>query len=151
MITVSLALSCIIYKILDANHQPQKKSHIETFFTFISLYLFINSILWLLNAILMESFSSFLFFYFCFFFVFASFFCPAPPLSVATSSVVNATASATNSTRHHHKWIGPIGHRRITVSINGSGHFRSVQDAVDAVPENNRKNVLIQISPGYYM
>ncbi|XP_022719159.1 probable pectinesterase 68 [Durio zibethinus] len=99
----------------------------------------------------MESFSFFLFFYFCFLFVFASFFCPAPPLSVATSLVVNATASTTNSTGHHHKWVGPIGYLWITVDVNGSGHFRSVQDAVDAVPENNRKNVLIQISPGYYI
>ncbi|XWS38574.1 hypothetical protein CRYUN_Cryun19dG0143100 [Craigia yunnanensis] len=67
--------------------------------------------------------SSIFFFNFCFLFVFASFFCPAPPLSVATSSVVNSTACTTNSTRHHHKWIGPIGHRRITVDIIGSGHF----------------------------
>ncbi|KAK8599027.1 hypothetical protein V6N13_076967 [Hibiscus sabdariffa] len=60
----------------------------------------------------------------------------------ATSSVVNGTAPCTtnNATRHRHKWIGPIGHRLITVDVNGLGHFRSVQDAVDAVPENNRKN-----------
>ncbi|MFQ6637840.1 hypothetical protein Gotur_012935 [Gossypium turneri] len=98
----------------------------------------------------MES-CSFLLFYFCFVFVLASFFCPAPSLSVATRPVVNQTACTTNSTRHRHKWIGPIGHRLITVDINGLGHFRSVQDAVDAVPENNRKNVLIRISAGYYI
>ncbi|KAK8479176.1 hypothetical protein V6N11_068357 [Hibiscus sabdariffa] len=102
----------------------------------------------------MESFSCSLFFYFCFVFVFASFFCPTPPLSVATSSVVNGTApncTTNNTTSHRHKWIGPIGHRLITVDVNGLGHFRSVQDAVDAVPENNRKNVLIRISAGYYI
>ncbi|OMO59669.1 Pectinesterase, catalytic [Corchorus capsularis] len=102
----------------------------------------------------MESFTSFLFFYLCFFFVFTYFICPAPPLSLAAESsfVGNATANCTtNSTRHGHHWIGPIGHRRITVDLNGLGHFRSVQDAVDAVPENNRKNILIQISPGYYI
>ncbi|TKY55448.1 pectinesterase 68 [Spatholobus suberectus] len=49
------------------------------------------------------------------------------------------------------KWVGPIGHRVITVDINGGGHFRSVQAAVNAVPENNRMNVLIQISAGYYI
>ncbi|KAE8671751.1 putative pectinesterase 68 [Hibiscus syriacus] len=44
-----------------------------------------------------------------------------------------------------------MGHRLITVDINGLGHFRSVQAAVDDVPENNRKNVLIRISAGYYI
>ncbi|KAK8658201.1 hypothetical protein V6N13_036413 [Hibiscus sabdariffa] len=43
-----------------------------------------------------------------------------------------------------------MGHRLITVDINGLGHFRSVQDAVESVPENNRKNVEISISAGYY-
>ncbi|ESW27651.1 hypothetical protein PHAVU_003G220500 [Phaseolus vulgaris] len=55
--------------------------------------------------------------------------------------------SSTNSS----KWVGPTGHRVITVDINGGGHFRSVQAAVNAVPDNNRMNVLIQISPGYYI
>ncbi|KAE8713798.1 putative pectinesterase 68 [Hibiscus syriacus] len=92
-----------------------------------------------------SSLSSLLLFHVCFFL------CLAPPL-LATSSVVNAnTSSNTNTTKHNHIWIGPIGHRLITVDIKGSGHFRSVQDAVDAVPENNRKNVLIQISPGNYV
>lgn len=50
-----------------------------------------------------------------------------------------------------HRWVGPVGHRVITVDVNGGGHFRSVQAAVDAVPDNNRMNVQIQISPGYYM
>ncbi|KAL4333026.1 hypothetical protein GQ457_07G010650 [Hibiscus cannabinus] len=90
-------------------------------------------------------FSSLLLFYACFFL------CLAPPL-LATSSLVTANASSTaNTTKHPHKWIGPVGHRLITVDINGSGHFRSVQDAVDAVSENNRKNILIQISPGNYV
>lgn len=68
-----------------------------------------------------------------------------------TGSVTAATASPTNSTRHRHKWIGPVGHRVITVDVNGSGEFKSVQAAVDSVPENNRMNVAIQISAGYYM
>lgn len=102
------------------------------------------------------SFSSFLFLNFSFLFLLASFFFSEPPLSVvaATTTVVNATACScitNNSTRHNHTWIGPIGHLRITVDINGTGDFRSVQDAVDAVPVNNTKNVLIQISPGHYM
>ncbi|XP_014510243.1 probable pectinesterase 68 [Vigna radiata var. radiata] len=55
--------------------------------------------------------------------------------------------SSTNSSR----WIRPTGHRVITVDINGGGHFRSVQAAVNAVPDNNTMNVHIQISPGYYI
>ena len=61
--------------------------------------------------------------------------------------------SSTNSSssKHRHHWVGPIGHRVITVDLNGTGQFRSVQAAVDAVPENNRMNVLINISTGCYM
>lgn len=60
------------------------------------------------------------------------------------------TFSSTNSSNNHH-WIGPIGHRKITVDINGGARFRSVQDAVNAVPDNNTNNVIIQISAGCYM
>ncbi|MBA0729663.1 hypothetical protein Golax_023126 [Gossypium laxum] len=90
-------------------------------------------------------FSSFLLlFYVCFCLCLAT-----PPLVVATAN--GSSCNNTNTTRHHHKWIGPIGHLLITVDVNGSGQFRSVQDAVDAVPENNRKNVMILISPGHYI
>ncbi|KAK6157982.1 hypothetical protein DH2020_005296 [Rehmannia glutinosa] len=59
----------------------------------------------------------------------------------------NSTTS--NSSEHgHHKWVGPVGHRLITVDVNGLGDFRSVQDAVDSVPDNNRMNVLILIRAG---
>lgn len=56
-----------------------------------------------------------------------------------------------SSTKQNHTWVGPIGHCVITVDVNGGGNFRSVQDAVNAVPDNNRMNTLIQISAGYYM
>ncbi|KAG5061404.1 hypothetical protein JHK87_002433 [Glycine soja] len=59
-------------------------------------------------------------------------------------------SSTSNSSKSSHHWIGPIGHRKITVDINGGGHYRSVQDAVNAVPDNNRRNVLIQINGGCY-
>lgn len=73
-------------------------------------------------------------------------------LSLALFQVtILATAQAANSTKHHHKWIGPVGHRVITVDVNGSGEFKSVQAAVDSVPQRNRMNVLIQISAGCYM
>ncbi|KAK8361080.1 hypothetical protein V6Z12_A03G014700 [Gossypium hirsutum] len=92
-----------------------------------------------------SSFNSFLLlFYVCFCLCLVR-----PPLVVATAN--GSSCNNTNTTRHHHKWIGPIGHRLITVDVNGSGQFRSVQDAVDAVPENNRKNVMILISPGQYI
>lgn len=66
------------------------------------------------------------------------------------SSSINRTAP-TNSTKHHHKWVGPVGYREITVDVNGAGEFLSVQAAVDAVPQNNGENVMILISAGYYM
>ncbi|KAF7150664.1 hypothetical protein RHSIM_Rhsim02G0096100 [Rhododendron simsii] len=59
--------------------------------------------------------------------------------------------SNSNTTNHRHKWVGPSGHRLITVDVNGFGDFRSVQAAVDSVTPGNQKNVVIQISAGYYM
>ncbi|KAK9079954.1 hypothetical protein SSX86_001629 [Deinandra increscens subsp. villosa] len=55
---------------------------------------------------------------------------------------------------HHvlcHKWVGPSGHRNITVDINGYGDYTTVQAAVDSVSTNNRKNILIHISAGVYV
>lgn len=59
--------------------------------------------------------------------------------------------AASSTSKHHHKWVGPSGHRLITVDANGLGEFPTVQAAVDAVPHNNTKNVLILISAGSYM
>ncbi|CAL0331149.1 unnamed protein product [Lupinus luteus] len=70
-------------------------------------------------------------------------------MHAATVTCTVSSSSSNSSTKHN--WIGPIGHRVISVDVNGSGHFRSVQAAVNAVPENNRMNVLIQISAGYYI
>ncbi|KAM7272979.1 hypothetical protein ACFE04_027643 [Oxalis oulophora] len=69
----------------------------------------------------------------------------APILLVTSSSITNSNK------HHHHKWIGPVGHREITVDVNGAGEFSSVQAAVDSVPEFNTKQVLILISAGYYI
>lgn len=63
----------------------------------------------------------------------------------------NSAASSFNLSKHHHKWVGPSGHRLITVDVNGLADFPTVQAAVDAVPPNNMKNVLILIAPGCYM
>jgi pectinesterase len=47
--------------------------------------------------------------------------------------------------------VHPSGQRRsLTVSKEGTGDFRSVQQAVDRVPENNVQAVLIHIKPGVY-
>ncbi|XP_068649991.1 probable pectinesterase 68 isoform X1 [Aristolochia californica] len=54
-------------------------------------------------------------------------------------------------TKRHHKWVGPKGHRVITVDARGFGQFLSVQAAVESVPENNTESVTILISPGYYI
>ncbi|CAM8883321.1 unnamed protein product [Rhodiola kirilowii] len=50
----------------------------------------------------------------------------------------------------HHKWVGPSGFLYIAVALHGRGDYTSVQAAIDSVPENNNKNVLIQISAGCY-
>ncbi|KAL3497487.1 hypothetical protein ACH5RR_040219 [Cinchona calisaya] len=67
------------------------------------------------------------------------------------STTTNSSSPSSNSSNHHRRWIGPSGHRLIIVDLEGFGDFKSVQAAVDSVPENNRKTVLIRISPGYYM
>ena len=38
----------------------------------------------------------------------------------------------------------------VTVATDGSGNFRSVQEAVNKVPENNKKRFVIAIKPGVY-
>lgn len=38
----------------------------------------------------------------------------------------------------------------ILVDINGEGDYRSIQEAIDAVPENNSKWVIIHIRKGVY-
>ncbi|KAM0014130.1 putative pectinesterase [Helianthus debilis subsp. tardiflorus] len=61
----------------------------------------------------------------------------------------SATSNSTSKPRH--KWVGPIGQRNITVNVNGSGDYSTVQAAVDSVSANNRKNILIHISAGVYV
>lgn len=58
--------------------------------------------------------------------------------------------SSSNSSNDNHHWTEPVGHRVITVNVNGGGQFSSVQDAVNDVPDNNTMNVLIKISAGKY-
>ncbi|CAN6579458.1 unnamed protein product [Malus baccata var. baccata] len=69
--------------------------------------------------------------------------------SLMTSSPTPATDSS--SSKPHHKWVGPSGHRLIMVDVNGSGDFQSVQSAVNAVPVNNTVNIVILIKPGCYI
>ncbi|KAL0326561.1 UNVERIFIED_CONTAM: putative pectinesterase 68 [Sesamum angustifolium] len=66
-----------------------------------------------------------------------------------TTSTLSSSRNSSNHSRH--KWVGPSGHRLIRVDVHGLGDFRSVQAAVDSVPEGNRKNVLIQILAGCYI
>ncbi|KAF4353083.1 hypothetical protein CsatB_004882 [Cannabis sativa] len=62
------------------------------------------------------------------------------------------TQASVVSKSHRHKWIGPVGHRLITVDVKGgSAQFKSVQAAVDSVSENNTVSITILISPGYYI
>ncbi|XP_047940276.1 probable pectinesterase 68 [Salvia hispanica] len=63
----------------------------------------------------------------------------------------NSASDNSTSGKHHHKWVGPSGHRVITVDVNGLADYPTVQEAVDAVPPNNMKNVLILIAAGCYI
>ncbi|KAG2261768.1 hypothetical protein Bca4012_013538 [Brassica carinata] len=67
-------------------------------------------------------------------------------------SFVAACSNSTEDQQHHHhrKWVGPSGHKVITVSLDGHSQFRSVQDAVDSIPKNNNKSIVIKIAPGFY-
>jgi pectinesterase len=40
--------------------------------------------------------------------------------------------------------------QRIVVAADGSGDFKTVQQAVDHVPDNNKQAIVIQIRPGVY-
>ena len=40
--------------------------------------------------------------------------------------------------------------QRIVVAADGSGDFRTVQQAVDQIPDDNKQRVVIQIKPGVY-
>jgi pectinesterase len=47
--------------------------------------------------------------------------------------------------------LAPAGEKAdITVALDGSGQFTSIQQAIDAVPANNKKNVVILIRNGVY-
>ncbi|KAL5728304.1 putative pectinesterase 68 [Ranunculus cassubicifolius] len=75
------------------------------------------------------------------------------PNEFGLNSTSNSNSSTNNGsiTEHHHKWIGPVGHRSITVDARGKGDFLSVQAAVDSVPECNGMNVVIKIKAGVYV
>ncbi|RWW60305.1 hypothetical protein BHE74_00032712 [Ensete ventricosum] len=66
---------------------------------------------------------------------------------------VHSSACELGSSKQHrrHEWyFKPTGTQTIVVDANGSGHFSSVQEAVDFVPANNTKRVIIQIQAGDY-
>src|SRR6266496_3457371 len=45
---------------------------------------------------------------------------------------------------------GADGARTITVAADGSGDFRTVQSAIDSVPEGNAGRIVIHLRPGTY-
>lgn len=71
--------------------------------------------------------------------------------SIISLARANSFSCELNSTKHHHRWIGPTGHRTIVVDATGSGNFLSVQEAIDSIPENNSEKVTLQINAGSYM
>lgn len=63
----------------------------------------------------------------------------------------SVSTSSDSISKPRHKWLGPTGHRNISVDINGSGDYTTVQAAIDSISTSNRKNILIHISAGVYM
>ncbi|MEV4412235.1 pectinesterase family protein [Catellatospora sp. NPDC049609] len=61
------------------------------------------------------------------------------PAALALGAVIATAAPA-------HAWPGPY----VTVALDGSGDFTSVQAAVDAVPAGNASTFTIKIQPGVY-
>ena len=53
--------------------------------------------------------------------------------------------------RGHHRYRQPVGVRRIVVDASGAGDFLSIQQAVDSVPDNNTRRVIMQINAGSYI
>ncbi|CAN1185898.1 Probable pectinesterase 68 [Linum perenne] len=85
-------------------------------------------------------------------FILCCFFSLNSAVSLTTAfSPVSAPAPAPARRGGGHHWVAPVGHRVITVDVNGSGQFRSVQAAIDSVPENNDENVVVRLSPGVYV
>ncbi|XP_042440162.1 probable pectinesterase 68 isoform X1 [Zingiber officinale] len=66
---------------------------------------------------------------------------------------VSYEACEANATRPHghRNWFKPTSQQTIVVDADGSGDFLSVQEAVDSVPENNTKRVVIHIHAGCYI
>ncbi|XP_074584110.1 putative pectinesterase 68 [Curcuma longa] len=66
---------------------------------------------------------------------------------------VSHEACEANATRPqgHRNWFKPTSQQTIVVDANGSGDFLSVQEAVDSVPENNTKRIVIHIHAGCYI
>ncbi|XP_062074741.1 probable pectinesterase 68 [Humulus lupulus] len=78
-------------------------------------------------------------------------FVPSSSSSSGSSSGTGGSAPTSSAKHRRHKWIGPTGHRVITVDVKGSAQFKSVQAAVDSVAENNTVSITILIRPGYYI
>ena len=66
-------------------------------------------------------------------------------ISTLQSTVVGQAPARISSTP-----IKPAGAGELTVAADGSGKFKSLQDAVDAVPANSRQPVVIHLKPGVY-
>lgn len=45
---------------------------------------------------------------------------------------------------------GTVAQKRIVVAPDNSGDFKTIQEAIDSVPDNNKSRVVIKIKPGVY-
>jgi len=69
----------------------------------------------------------------------------AAPAAAPRGEVLKGPAAMSNQKTRHPDEGGVL-----RVALDGSGHFRSVQAAIDALPLPNSKRVVISVAPGVY-
>ncbi len=75
---------------------------------------------------------------------------PNPVCNLVGKSGLPASPFRTDNWEPREKVSAPLTKTLIIVAADGSGDFRSVQDAVDAVPPGNAARIVLQIKPGTY-
>ena len=72
-----------------------------------------------------------------------------PPTIAPASMPANDVALA--ATKRSDEGPSPRGTKSITVALDGSGDFKTVQEAIDAAPTSNSDRTTIRIKPGTYV
>lgn len=73
----------------------------------------------------------------------------SPPTTASSTTTPGTTAPVITAPASAATQSSSKG-RHLVVAIDGSGEFRTVQAAIDAVPANNKDRIVIRIKPGRY-